>query len=86
MEEKKSYPYSEHEENARGQTESSSTSDHDNGTENEKVVNLSEVNVANADFAAAIEENPPNPWGPGYLKLYMFSALIFLTATMNGMN
>ena len=23
--------------------------------------------------------------GPGYLKLYMFSALIFLTATMNGM-
>ncbi|MCJ1258557.1 hypothetical protein MMC24_006390 [Lignoscripta atroalba] len=49
-----------------------------------KVIKEKQINVANADFAAAIGENRPNPWGPGYLKMYLFSALIFLTATMNG--
>ena len=63
MEEKKSHPYSEHDENAPGRNESSSTGDHDNTIGNEKVTNLAEVNVANADYSAAIEENPPNPWG-----------------------
>ena len=63
MDEKNSHPYSEHDENARGRTESSSSSDHDTAVGNEKEADLSEVNVANADYAAAIEENPPNPWG-----------------------
>ncbi|MCJ1285503.1 hypothetical protein MMC26_004843 [Xylographa opegraphella] len=83
MEEKKAHPYSEHDENARAHTASSSTSDH-GALADEKLAQRSGSNVANADYAAAIEDNPPNPWGPGYLKLYMFSAIIFLTATMNG--
>lgn len=26
----------------------------------------------------------PNPWGPGYLKMYLFCSLIYLCSTMNG--
>ncbi|KAI9753774.1 MAG: hypothetical protein M4579_005008 [Chaenotheca gracillima] len=42
------------------------------------------INVANADFAGAIGLNKPNPWGRGYLQLYLCCAAIYLCSTMNG--
>lgn len=34
-------------------------------------------------LADIMEKHKPNPWGPGYRKLYLMSALIFLCSTMN---
>lgn len=33
-----------------------------------------------------MEKHKPNPWGRGYMKLYLMSALIFLCSTMNGVS
>lgn len=49
-----------------------------------KLIDETQVNVTNVDFAAALEDNKPNPWGKGYLRMYLFCALIFLCSTMNG--
>lgn len=35
-------------------------------------------------YAAIMATNKPNPLGPGYIKLYMLSACVFLCSTMNG--
>ncbi|KAL6242514.1 hypothetical protein RBB50_010654 [Rhinocladiella similis] len=43
-----------------------------------------EINVANVDFAAALAENPPNPWGRGHLALYGCCIIVYLCSTMNG--
>lgn len=43
-----------------------------------------EVNVANADFATALEQNPPNPWGRGHIALYGCCLVVYLCSTMNG--
>jgi hypothetical protein len=42
------------------------------------------VKVQNPKLAAILETHKPNPWGKGYLRLYAFSALLFLCSTMNG--
>lgn len=36
------------------------------------------------NFAAIMATNKPNPWGQGYIRLYLLSAIIFLCSTMNG--
>lgn len=35
-------------------------------------------------YANIMAENKPNPRGPGYIKLYILSSLVFLCSTMNG--
>ncbi|KZO92397.1 sugar transporter [Calocera viscosa TUFC12733] len=35
-------------------------------------------------LTAAYEYGRPNPWGLGYLKMYLFCSLIYLCSTMNG--
>ena len=49
-----------------------------------EVIEDKTVTVANADFAGAVGENKPNPWGKGHLQLYAFSLLVYLVSTMNG--
>lgn len=35
-------------------------------------------------YAAIMETNKPDPRGPGYIKLYILAATIFLCSTMSG--
>ena len=35
-------------------------------------------------YADIMAKNPPNPRGPGYLKLYVLAGSVFLCSTMNG--
>ncbi|KFZ11429.1 hypothetical protein V502_07549 [Pseudogymnoascus sp. VKM F-4520 (FW-2644)] len=35
-------------------------------------------------YAFIMKHHRPNPWGLGYLRLYLFCSLIFLCSTMNG--
>jgi hypothetical protein len=35
-------------------------------------------------YAKILASNKPNPLGPGYIKLYLLSAVVFLCSTMNG--
>ena len=49
------------------------------------VIDEKTLNVANADFAAAIGQNKPNPFGKGHLQLYLCCLLVYLVSTMNGM-
>lgn len=35
-------------------------------------------------YAFIMKHHKPNPWGLGYLRLYLFCSLIFLCSTMNG--
>ena len=48
------------------------------------MVQEKEINVVNADFAAALAENPPSPWGRGHLALYGCCIIVYLCSTMNG--
>ncbi|KAJ9633647.1 hypothetical protein H2204_006853 [Knufia peltigerae] len=48
------------------------------------VIQEKEINVANVDFATALAENPPNPWGRGHLALYGCCLIVYLCSTMNG--
>ena len=43
-----------------------------------------EIKARNAEFAAAIGENKPNAWGPGYRWLYSYCLVVYLCSTMNG--
>lgn len=43
-----------------------------------------EIRARNAEYAAAISENKPNPWGKGYLMLYCYCFVMYLCSTMNG--
>ena len=43
-----------------------------------------EIKARNAEFAAAIGENKPNPWGKGYISLYCYCLVLYLCSTMNG--
>jgi len=43
-----------------------------------------EINVANADLAAALSQNAPSPWGRGHLTLYGCCLVVYLCSTMNG--
>lgn len=50
-----------------------------------KVLETREVEGVNLDMAAIMDgPDKPDPWGPGYLKLYGLVALLFMNATMNG--
>ena len=50
-----------------------------------KVMEAREVEGVNIDMAAIMNsEHKPNPFGPGYLKLYALVALLFMNSTMNG--
>jgi hypothetical protein len=35
-------------------------------------------------YASIMATQKPNPRGPGYIKLYILSAVVFLCSTMNG--
>lgn len=35
-------------------------------------------------YATIMATHKPNPRGPGYIKLYLLSAVVFLCSTMNG--
>jgi hypothetical protein len=35
-------------------------------------------------YARIMATQKPNPMGPGYIKLYLLSAVVFLCSTMNG--
>lgn len=53
-----------------------------------KVADLKEVETIEESmetYARIMAAHKPNPLGPGYIKLYMLSAVIFLCSTMNGM-
>jgi hypothetical protein len=43
-----------------------------------------DMNAANADFAAALGQDPPSPWGRGHLALYGCCLIVYLCSTMNG--
>lgn len=43
-----------------------------------------EIKAHNTEYAAAITEQKPNPWGKGYLLLYCYCFVIYLCSTMNG--
>lgn len=50
--------------------------------------NLKEIETmeeSTETYARIMAAHKPNPFGPGYIKLYMLSAVIFLCSTMNGM-
>lgn len=49
-----------------------------------KVLETKEYEGVNLDMAEIMANNAPNPFGPGYLKLYALVALLFLNSTMNG--
>jgi hypothetical protein len=36
-------------------------------------------------YARIMATQKPNPMGPGYIKLYLLSAVVFLCSTMNGL-
>jgi MFS family permease len=46
--------------------------------------NETEIKARNVEYAAAISENKPNPWGRGYLQMYAFCFVLYLCSTMNG--
>ncbi|KAF3404317.1 Lactose permease [Talaromyces pinophilus] len=49
--------------------------------------NLKEIETmeeSTETYARIMAAHKPNPLGPGYIKLYMLSAVIFLCSTMNG--
>lgn len=41
-----------------------------------------DIKARNADFAAAVSENRPNPWGRGYLMLYCYCLILYLCSTV----
>jgi MFS family permease len=50
-----------------------------------KVVEAKEYEGINLDMAQIMDgPDKPNPFGPGYLKLYALVALLFMNSTMNG--
>ena len=36
-------------------------------------------------YAAIMAQHKPDPWGPGYIRLYMVAGSVFLCSTMSGM-
>lgn len=51
--------------------------------EHDETVKVVEVS-GNPDLASILANAKPNPWGKGYLRMYLCCALIFLCSTMNG--
>lgn len=50
-----------------------------------KVVETRQVEGVNIDMAQIMDgPDKPNPWGPGYIKLYLLVGLLFMNSTMNG--
>lgn len=50
-----------------------------------KVVETKEFEGINLDMAQIMDgPDKPNPFGPGYIKLYALVALLFMNSTMNG--
>ncbi len=45
---------------------------------------LDNVEPTLENYAAIMATNRPNPRGPGYIRLYLLAATIFLCATMSG--
>ena len=50
----------------------------------DEVVAEHKLSVLSPQLATVIQENKPNPWGRGYVHLYLCCALVFLCSTMNG--
>ena len=50
-----------------------------------KVLDEQKVDMLNPQLQGIFQENKPNPWGTGYLKMYIFVGLICFASTMNGM-
>lgn len=40
--------------------------------------------AAGATLADILQNDKPNPWSPGYLRLYLVCLLVYLCSTMNG--
>ncbi|KAJ3561907.1 hypothetical protein NPX13_g8766 [Xylaria arbuscula] len=45
---------------------------------------LKNVDPTLETYAAIMTTNKPDPWGPGYIRLYILAATIFLCSTMSG--
>lgn len=52
--------------------------------EDVKVLDVQEYEGVNPTFAAVMANHKPNPFGPGYLKLYALCLVCFLNSTMMG--
>ncbi|KAF2151592.1 general substrate transporter [Myriangium duriaei CBS 260.36] len=53
-------------------------------TERGTVVHETKVEALNVDLAKALQQNKPNPWSRGYIRLYLMCGLVYLCSTMNG--
>jgi hypothetical protein len=42
------------------------------------------IQAHDANLATILQENKPNPWGKGHIRLYLICGLIYLCSTMNG--
>ena len=49
-----------------------------------KVIEAKEYEGVNLDMAQVMADNEPDPFGPGYKRLYAMVACLFLCSTMNG--
>lgn len=49
-----------------------------------KVLDEQKVEMLNPQLDGILQENKPNPWGPGYLRMYLFVGLVCFASTMNG--
>jgi len=49
-----------------------------------KVLEVRQIEGIDATHATIMATDKPNQWGPGYIRLYMLAACIFLNSTMNG--
>lgn len=49
-----------------------------------KIVEEKEMEAVNASFATIMANHRPNPWGKGYITLYMLASICFLNSTMSG--
>ncbi|KAK5632489.1 hypothetical protein RRF57_008203 [Xylaria bambusicola] len=45
---------------------------------------LKNVDPTLETYASIMGTNKPDPWGPGYIRLYLLAATIFLCSTMSG--
>ena len=52
----------------------------DTGTNDE----VEKLELSAETYATILAKDKPNPLGPGYLRLYLLSAAVFLCSTMNG--
>lgn len=49
-----------------------------------EVVSRADTKGVNSEYAIIMANNKPNPFGSGYIKLYLICSFCFLNSTMNG--